>query len=113
MTYVFSMTKAILGIAMVFFVTSAALLAPSFATSGPQRALDQPSKAAILEAYGKLPLSFEANQGQTDGQVRFLARGQGYGLFLTANEAVLDLHTPAPQPDAAGEVTSTTGTVLH
>jgi hypothetical protein len=36
-------------------------------------------------------LSFEANQGQTDAQVRFLARGAGYTLFLTASEAVIRL----------------------
>ena len=41
--------------------------------------------------YGKLPLSFEANRGQTDGRVRFLAHGRGYTLFLTGNEAVLAL----------------------
>jgi len=40
---------------------------------------------------GQLPLSFEPNQGQVDPEVRFLARGSGYGLFLTANEAVLEL----------------------
>ena len=39
--------------------------------------------------YGKLPLSFEANQGQTDARVRFLARGGGYTVFLTDDEAVL------------------------
>lgn len=43
--------------------------------------------------YGKLPLSFEANRGQTDGRVKFLAHGQGYTLFLTKGEAVLS----APQ----------------
>lgn len=41
--------------------------------------------------YGKLPLSFEANQGQTGGAVRFLARGGGYTIFLTDDEAVLTL----------------------
>lgn len=46
---------------------------------------------AIREAYGRLPLIFEANQGQTDPQVRFLARGGGYGLFLTSSEVVLAL----------------------
>jgi len=34
---------------------------------------------------------FEANQGQTDSRVKFLSRGHGYGLFLTANDAVLSL----------------------
>jgi hypothetical protein len=38
-----------------------------------------------------LPLSFEANQGQVDQQVKYLARGQGYTLFLTPNAALLGL----------------------
>jgi len=42
-----------------------------------------------------LPLFFEPNLGQTDSQVKFLARGTGYGLFLTANEAVLELRHSA------------------
>lgn len=40
--------------------------------------------AAISESYGKLPLHFEANQGQARGDVRFLSRGSGYMLYLTA-----------------------------
>ena len=44
--------------------------------------------------YGKLALSFEANQGQTDSQVRYLARGPGYNLYLTTREAVLVSRTP-------------------
>ena len=47
-----------------------------------------------METYGRLPLSFEANHGQTDGSVKFLSRGSGYTLFLTANEAVLALQKP-------------------
>jgi hypothetical protein len=46
---------------------------------------------AILDAYGKLPLSFEQNSGQTDPRVRFLAHGGGYTLFLTDQEATLRL----------------------
>ncbi len=47
------------------------------------------ASARVKSDYGKLPLSFEANLGQTDNQVKFLARGSGYALFLTANEAVV------------------------
>jgi hypothetical protein len=47
--------------------------------------------AAAREGYGKVPLSFEANQGQSDSRVRFLSRGNGYSLFLTSNEAVVVL----------------------
>lgn len=39
--------------------------------------------------YGKLPLSFETNQGQADSEVRFLARSGDYSLFLTDTGAVL------------------------
>jgi len=46
---------------------------------------------AILDAYGKLPLSFEQNSGQSDPRVRFLAHGGGYTLFLTDQEATLRL----------------------
>jgi hypothetical protein len=51
-------------------------------------------RARVAKAYGRLPLSFEANQGQTDKQVKFLARGSGYSLFLTATAAVFSLSTP-------------------
>ncbi|MBD2518710.1 SBBP repeat-containing protein [Nostoc sp. FACHB-973] len=47
--------------------------------------------APIITAYGNLPLSFQPNFGQTDEQVKFLSRGQGYTLFLTQSEAVLAL----------------------
>jgi hypothetical protein len=52
---------------------------------------DPKAQARILDRYGKLPLSFEANQGQADGRVKFLSRTGGYSLFLTADEAVLTL----------------------
>ena len=47
-------------------------------------------------AWGKLPLSFEANVGQAEGDVDFLARGSGYTLFLKSAEAVLALRQAAP-----------------
>lgn len=51
-----------------------------------------------METYGRLPLSFEANLGQTAGPVTFLSRGQGYTLFLTRRaEAVLVLSNSAPK----------------
>jgi hypothetical protein len=49
------------------------------------------AQARILDSYGKLPLAFEANHGQTDKRVKFLSRTGGYTLFLTADQAVLTL----------------------
>jgi len=45
----------------------------------------------LAETYGRVPLSFEPNQGQTDRRVQFLSRGSGYSLFLTRTEAVMAL----------------------
>ena len=66
---------------------------------GSQAEAAAPAMAAASEPvsrnphidYGHLPLIFEANQGQSHPQVKFLARGAGYGLFFTANETVLSL----------------------
>ena len=44
-------------------------------------------------------LRFEANLGQTDPQVRFLARGAGFDLFLTDHEAVFALGNGEAEPD--------------
>jgi beta-propeller repeat-containing protein/centrosomal CEP192-like protein len=56
------------------------------------------SPAKMVQPYGKLPLRFDANQGQTDPQVKFLSRGSGYTLFLTSTEAVLALREPPRTP---------------
>jgi hypothetical protein len=50
-----------------------------------------PKMKQVRAAYAQLPLIFEQNQGQSDPQVKFLAHGQGYGLFLTQKAAVLTL----------------------
>ncbi|MGB2606569.1 MAG: hypothetical protein WBC78_23395, partial [Candidatus Sulfotelmatobacter sp.] len=51
------------------------------------------ARAQIQASYATLPLAFEPNQGQTDSQVQYMARGDGYTLFLTANDAVFSLHS--------------------
>jgi len=54
---------------------------------------DVTSKRSLArsQAYGKLPIYFEPNVGQTDSQVKFIARGSGVTTFLTATEAVFSL----------------------
>ncbi len=53
-------------------------------------------------SYAKLPLSFEANQGQTDARVKFLSRGPGYTLFLTGDEVALELPEPGVRSQESG-----------
>ena len=74
-----------------------ALLRPAAVLDDSSGGAAQASQARMLEAYGKLPLSFEINQGQTDPRVKFLSRGSGYSLFLTGNEAVLTLLKGSPR----------------
>ena len=61
------------------------------ASRAAARPAESPTAAALMADYGRLPLSFEANDGQTAPEVKFLARGSGYSLFLTEDAAVLSL----------------------
>jgi Beta-propeller repeat/Abnormal spindle-like microcephaly-assoc'd, ASPM-SPD-2-Hydin/Cep192 domain 4 len=47
------------------------------------------ARVSAATAIGRLPLTFELNQGQADPRVKFLSRGRGYALFLTGNEGLL------------------------
>jgi hypothetical protein len=67
--------------------TSAVPAAPPVAAS---------TASSARAAYAKLPLAFEANLGQTNRRVKFVARGPGYSLFLTPRESVLVLRARAP-----------------
>jgi hypothetical protein len=52
-------------------------------------AITPATRARITATYAALPLAFEANQGQFDPQVKYLARGNGYKLYLTSSQAVM------------------------
>ncbi|MGH9902543.1 MAG: SBBP repeat-containing protein, partial [Pyrinomonadaceae bacterium] len=67
--------------------------------AGRASAPDEATRARITEAFGKLPMRFEANQGQSHEKVKFLSRGSGYTLFLTSTEAVLSLSRPEETSD--------------
>ena len=54
------------------------------------------SRQHLVAAYGKLPLSFQGNTGQSNNEVKFISRGPGYTLFLTRRaEALLALSAAA------------------
>ena len=56
-------------------------------------------EAQVKENFGRLPLTFEQNVGQTDASVHFFTRGPGYGLYLTATEAVMVLNVAGSESD--------------
>jgi hypothetical protein len=64
--------------------------------------VDPPDKQTSASAFGKLPIAFEKNEGQTDRRVDYLARGPGYLLFLNGEEAVWNFKdSAAPKTPAA------------
>ena len=70
--------------------------------------------AQVRETYGRIPLSFESNRGQTDSSVNFLARGAGYTLFLKPSEAVFTLRIAdfgLPNEDRAAAPSSKTDAI--
>ncbi|HLY63813.1 MAG TPA: SBBP repeat-containing protein [Terriglobia bacterium] len=85
---------------IVFMMLAAALgflnpSAPAPAKGITLKAGEVNSAARIRARYPQLPMRFEQNQGQEDPRVKFLARGQGYTLFLTSGGALLELKKPA------------------
>jgi hypothetical protein len=57
------------------------------------------AEALVRRNMPKLPLSFEANRGQTDKAVNFVARGAGTTLWLTDTEAVFGFSTDGKGAD--------------
>jgi HYDIN/CFA65/VesB-like, Ig-like domain/Beta-propeller repeat/Cep192 domain 4 len=83
--------------AMIVFMTLLAFLGlvqPS-AAQGPEHSQGSSPALKIQNRrdirYARLPMSFERNEGQVDGRVKYLSRGLGYTLFLTGDGAVLKL----------------------
>jgi hypothetical protein len=66
------------------------------ATSGTSNLARAKQDPRWKEAYGKLALGFEENEGQTAREVRYVSHGSGYELFLTPEEAVLALQPSLP-----------------
>src|SRR5713226_5608822 len=54
-----------------------------------------PPAVALQALWAPQPLAFEANHGQADAGIDFVARGRGYTLALAAGEAVFALRAPA------------------
>ena len=88
--------RLVAGLASTALVGSGGLfLADSPPVVATKAKADPAAKASTLETYANLPISFEANHGQTDPQVKLMSRGPDGTLFLTPNEAVLSLPTKA------------------
>ncbi len=81
----------ILGIFMEFAgaLPQGELRAQTAPKAGDASGMSAQEKQKIAASAIKMPLFFEANEGQTDPSVRFLTRSGGYTMFLTPTETVL------------------------
>ena len=79
-------------------ITCTAGFLAAFALYADTGVPDRATRARIDNSYGKLPLRFEANQGQQPAPVKFLSRGKDYTVFLTPDGATLSLRKFAPEP---------------
>jgi hypothetical protein len=84
----------LLAVALAANAIPAVAQTSSPASAVPGAPAEGTPKASV--AYGKLPLSFEPNLGQTAKQVQWLARGPQYTLFLAGHDAVLELNQIVP-----------------
>jgi len=106
--------------ALLSLLSFAFLSSPSIITSTGiaqnSRALESLPKssaeAPVASDFGRVPLSFEVNQGQSDSRVKFLSHGNGYSLFLTDSAAVLVLAKHENRSKLPGR-TSITGGVIR
>jgi hypothetical protein len=83
-------------------VTGCASAMPSPSARPGDRGAGRPADARSLAGRKALPVAFEANVGQADPAVRFMARGRSHVAFLTDDGAVLAWTGPAPG-EPAGE----------
>jgi DNA-binding beta-propeller fold protein YncE len=85
---------------MILLVFMLAVLSTNlFARQIPEGLPPSADARLAAAAFGRLPLNFEMNMGQTDRQVHFSARGRGYTLFLTSSGAVLSLVSESRPPE--------------
>jgi hypothetical protein len=74
------------------------LMLSAVLAGGQQVAPSRPLSGASLYSepenqFGRLPLIFEANLGQTAEEARFIVRGKGYSAFMTSSGIVLSLRS--------------------
>jgi hypothetical protein len=89
--------RAVVVLVLAALVSAGLTPAPAGANSVLPPLAAAASPTAPADRYGALPVAFEANRGQTDERVAFLARSRGGTLFLADEAAVLALAPQAPE----------------
>lgn len=67
------------------------------------------SRLQVVEGYGRIPLHFEPNLGQGPADAKFISRGGGYTLYLTAGGPVIRTTSGGSQASGSGAVAQSGG----
>ncbi len=84
--------QSLFGWAVSIALWSSSLCFAQILLANPTATQDQSNRQAQTD-FGRLPLAFEVNKGQTESKVQFLARGSGYTVFLTSGQMILALRS--------------------
>src|ERR1041384_5915763 len=87
----------ILAIASLLSVSSPGLRFDSKPTKADGDLKTRLAACSAKEVERSLPMRFEANRGQADADVKFVGRGEGFGVLLKPGEAVLALNGKKPK----------------
>src|ERR1700733_13415837 len=101
-TAVFVVTALAIALSFIFVLiranhAEASKTAKVAHTNGAAAAPAASLKQDWLQAYGRLPLSFEENHGQVNPAVQFFSHGDGYDLSLMSQEADFTLRSQRPK----------------
>jgi hypothetical protein len=94
----------ILAVAGMILIAAAMARIPArgvTAWQGPRparMAVPEPLQQQVRERFRRLPLTFVRNEGQIDPKVRFYARGTGYAVYFSPQEAMFAFRTAHPGP---------------
>ena len=83
-----TLSKILFSAIVPFFAATSDL-----AAADPDDEVDEPTRKRVKQTLINLPLRFEENTARYDEQVKYLAHGPGYTLFLTPTETVLSVRT--------------------
>lgn len=91
-------------VAFVLMFLGTLSLSQTFALDQQQQITDDSEAQVrdIINLYNQVPIYFEVNEGQTADEVRYMARTEGYTLFLTDYGAVFSLALGQADDETSG-----------
>src|SRR5579872_324843 len=92
--------SSVAAILAVFFLALVPIATHHPAASYPPMGPSLKERSRVMTNFARLPLAFEQNRGQVQGDTNFIARGSGFEAFLDPAGATVALGAPQLQTTA-------------